>query len=190
MHSATTVYWGSSSHCSLACHALHIKRGLKPTWKYSVWLQHLLLWCCSESQAEGRDEALGDPLVTSTSSLLSLLPPCGDSVLAALRPLSEKQRLDMKGYPFSACDCLLYFTQVALSNTLIFNNVQKNEKLYSLEPIWTQKTMCHFHIPFFAITLVLLSDENKDSMYRSLPLEYHQTLIFWWNSSVLTVIGE
>lgn len=26
--------------------------GLKSTWNYSAWLQHLLLWYCSESQAE------------------------------------------------------------------------------------------------------------------------------------------
>lgn len=90
----------------LSCPA-YKERGLKSNWKYSVWLQHLLLWYCSESQSEWREEAVSDLLVTSISVLLSLLPPCGGCVSAALEPSSAKLMLDMHGYPLSACQCAL-----------------------------------------------------------------------------------
>lgn len=56
------------------------KERSKTNLEISVWLQHLLLWCGSERQTEWREEALGDPLITSTSVFLSLLPPYGNCV--------------------------------------------------------------------------------------------------------------
>lgn len=102
-HSTTTVCWGSSSRCSLACHALLIKREVLNDPENSVWLQHLLSWCCLEHQTEGREEAHGDLLVTSTSVLLSLLPLCGHRAPTARKPSSAKDTLGNEGYPFFAC---------------------------------------------------------------------------------------
>lgn len=55
-----------------------------------------------ESRADRREEAHSDPLVTLTSVLLSLLPPCGVCVSTVLDASSGKQMLDVvvKDTPF------------------------------------------------------------------------------------------
>lgn len=97
MHSTTTVCWDSSSHCSLTCHGLHIKRGPKPTWK-SVCGCNIYFYGAAQRDRQSEEKRL---LVTHWSPQLQssyLYCPLMETVFPAARKTEGvKQMLVMHG---------------------------------------------------------------------------------------------